>query len=80
MKYKHTDTTITGSRIVKEIKLQNEEGDTIIAEQWSSFSEYNDMADDGDMNIIEGKELWDKLTDEEQDELQEIINEEFRKQ
>lgn len=79
MKYKHKDTTITGSRIVKEIKFQNEEGNTIIAERWSSYSEHNDIADDSDMNIIEGKEFWDKLTDEEQDELQEIINEEFRK-
>jgi hypothetical protein len=71
---KHIDTIITGSRIVKEIKFQNENGNIIVAEKWTSYSDY---ADDSDMNIIEGKEYWDKLSDEEQDELLEIINEEF---
>ncbi len=78
-KYKHIDTTVTGSRIVKEIQFENEEGDTIIAERWSSYSEHNDIDNDGDMNIIEGKEFWDELSDEEQDELTDIINDEFRK-
>lgn len=79
MTYKHKDTEVTGSRIVKEITFENETGDQIVIQKWSAYSDVNDCMDDSDENVIEGKEFWDKLSDEEQDELTDIVSDEFNK-
>jgi hypothetical protein len=69
--YKITGDHCTYARIYKDITLENEAGEEIVFNKWYIDSDYGEY--EADYEIVEGQEIYDKLTETERDEITDLI-------